>query len=71
MTTVINTPGTTQESSGVGLVVGVIVAIVIVALFLMYGLPALRGTANDGGGTNINIPEKVDVNVQGPAPAAQ
>ena len=43
MTTVINTPSSGQSSdSGLGLVIGVIVAIAIVALFFIYGLPAIR-----------------------------
>ncbi len=67
MATIINTPGTQSESgSGVGVVVGVILAIVVLALLAVYGIPALRGTAPQNG-TNIQVPDKIDVNV---APAA-
>lgn len=55
MTTVINSPGS-NEGSGAGLIIGVIIALVIIALFFVYGLPALRGNggSNDRG-TNINV----------------
>ncbi len=70
MATIVNNPGTSREGSGAGLVVGLIVAIVLVALLVIYGLPFLRGTANNAG-TTINVPDKVDVNVQGVNPSAQ
>ena len=69
MATIINTPGTTQsDSSGVGVVVGVIIAIVIIALLALYGIPALRGSSQDG--VNVQIPDKVNVNLDSSAPAA-
>jgi hypothetical protein len=60
MKTVVNNPGggTSSESSGVGLILGVIVAIVLIGLFFVYGLPALQGTpspAAQTGGTNVNV----------------
>jgi hypothetical protein len=70
MATIVNTPGTTREGSGTGLIVGVLLAIVLIALFFIYGLPAIRGTGSDAG-TTVNIPENVDVNVQGLNPANQ
>lgn len=57
MATVINNPGDNSDGSGMGMVVGVILAIVIIGLFLVYGLPRLRGN---------NTPSNVDVNVQLP-----
>lgn len=64
MATVINNPDTSsaESNSGVGIIVGVVLAIVILFLFFSYALPAMRG---NNGGTNVNIPEKVDVNVNG------
>ncbi len=57
MATIINTPPSGESSdSGLGLVLGVILAIVLVALFIIYGIPALRQNKNaDNGGTNINV----------------
>lgn len=44
MTTVINTPPAQGSSdSGVGIVLGVIVGLLLVTLFFVYVLPALRG----------------------------
>lgn len=46
MATIINTPGT-GDSSGVVLIVGVVVAAVAIALFFMYGLPAIQNMSRD------------------------
>lgn len=54
MPTVINNPS--SDSSGVGVIVGVLVAIVLIVLFFVYGLPGLRGAgAPDNGGVNVNV----------------
>lgn len=60
MTTVVNNPG---EGSGAGTIIGIIVAIILLALLFIYGLPAIRG----GGGTaapsadiDINLPDGVN-----------
>jgi len=58
METVINNPGGgSGESSGMGMIVGVILAIVIIVLFFMYGLPAIRSNqaADDNGSVDINV----------------
>lgn len=62
MTTVINTPSN-GESTGGGFVLGVVLVIVIVlGLFFVYGLPAIRDNAQ---------PKSVDINVKLPAPTTQ
>lgn len=75
MTTVINTPGNNQDSSGVtGMVIGIIAILFLVGLFVVYVLPAMRGSnepvkQQDDSGIN------VDVNLSGgndaPAPAPE
>lgn len=60
MTTVVNNPAPANESDGgMGMIVGVIVLLVVIYLFFMYGLPAIRQM----GTPQINIPGKIDVNV--------
>lgn len=60
MATVINNPGQGQgtggdgEGASVGLILGIVVAVILVALFVIYGLPAMRGT-NTAPGTDVNI----------------
>ena len=57
MATIINTP-TNRDSadSSLGMILGVIIAIALVVLFFVYGLPALRqGSGNQPGGANINV----------------
>lgn len=61
MTTIINTPPAVESSdSGLGIVFGVILAILIVVLFLVYGLPMIRNSnppaANGGINVNVQLP---------------
>lgn len=75
MTTVVNNPPPSSDGgSGAGLIIGIVIAIVVVALLLIFGLPALRGTpqTNNGPaappvpqeqGLDVNVPDKIDVNV--------
>ncbi len=63
MATVINNPGTTPESSsGFGFFAGVVLLIVFMVALLYYGLPALRRSLSFGG-TEINVPERIQVDV--------
>jgi hypothetical protein len=61
MTTVINNPGNGDDSSGVaGMIIGVVVLMLIGALFFIYGLPLIRNGIN-------NTPSKsIDINVKLP-----
>lgn len=65
MTTVVNNPAPTNDSGGgMGMIIGGIVLIVVAYLFIVYGLPAFRNM--QGGAPQINIPSKIDVNVNQP-----
>jgi hypothetical protein len=60
MATVINNPSQ-AESSGTGVVIGVLVVVLLAILFLMFGLPYLsnRGTAQPSGASatlNVDLP---------------
>ncbi len=60
MTTVINTPRNGEDTSGVSLIIGVLVVILAIGLFFSYVLPAMR---------NNNAPQQdsqLDVNVKLP-----
>jgi hypothetical protein len=64
MAVVVNNPGTTSDSgSGVGFILGAILLIALMIALFYYGLPYVRGSFGGGGGTQINVPDKVDVNV--------
>jgi hypothetical protein len=70
MATIINNPdsGAGNDSGGMGMIIGAIVLVLILVLFFIYGLPALRGN-NGSTGNQINVPDKVDVNVETPTTA--
>lgn len=61
MATVVNTPAQGESSSGMGFMMGMILLLVVLFLLFYYGLPAIRNAGS--GGTSVNIPDKVDVNV--------
>lgn len=60
MTTIINTPPSVDSAdSGLGLVLGIIVAIMILVLFFIYGLPYIRDNStpkNDSINVNVQLP---------------
>lgn len=60
MTTIINTPPSVDSAdSGLGLILGIIVAIMLFALFFIYGLPYIRNNSTPKA-------ESVNINVQLP-----
>ncbi len=61
MTTVVS-PSSSDSGTGVSLMMGILL-LAVVFLLLYFGIPAMRGA---GGGTNINVPDKMDVNVNPP-----
>lgn len=65
MTTIVNTPSSGESSdSGLGLILGAVMAIALITLFFIYGLPALRQNNNQSGSTNTIV-----VPIVGPAGA--
>lgn len=64
MATIVNNPpATQQESSGNGFLLGVVLLIIFAVLFFIYGLPMLT---NSFSGPQVQVPDKVDVNVNTP-----
>ncbi len=55
METVINTPSKLDGSSGVSLIIGILIALVLVVLFLVYGLPAIRNQNAQAYSVKINV----------------
>jgi len=69
MPTVINNPSTESESSGANLIIGVVIALLLIALFFIYIVPSIRGTnppANEGTNINVELPNPTSPN---PTPA--
>jgi ABC-type branched-subunit amino acid transport system permease subunit len=68
MATIINNPSSAGEDTSVGLILGIILAVVVAgALFVIYGLPAIRDTNSE---TTIIIPDvipdKIETNATTP-----
>jgi len=62
MATIVNNPQPSDNSGGpIGLVIMLVVVLVLIYLGFVYGLPAFRQMQS--GGTQINVPNKIDVNV--------
>ncbi|MDQ3014792.1 MAG: hypothetical protein M3Q73_02940 [bacterium] len=60
MATIVNTPGEVRESSGTGVVIGILAVILLAILFLLFGLPYLRNNgapATTGTDINVNLPD--------------
>jgi hypothetical protein len=55
-----------DSDSGLGTIIGVILALIVIAILLFYGLPLFRSALNRGGTTSGTL----NVNVQG-LPGAQ
>ena len=64
MATIVNNPGTTTEdNSGMGFVVGVLLLLFVAFLFFVYGLPALTRSVST---PTVNVPSQIDVNLNTP-----
>lgn len=63
MATIVNNPAPSNDNSGgpMGMIIGLIVLIVVAYLFFVYGLPVIKNM--QGGTPQINVPSKIDVNV--------
>lgn len=66
MTTVINNPGGADSDSGMSMMVGVVLLLVVVFLFFVYGLPVLRQGVSNNSQPQINQPNQIDVNTNQP-----
>ncbi|OGG07430.1 hypothetical protein A2872_02405 [Candidatus Gottesmanbacteria bacterium RIFCSPHIGHO2_01_FULL_42_12] len=63
MATIINNPPASDNSGGpIGMIVALVVLLVLAYLGYVYGLPALQ-QVKLGGGTQINVPSEIDVNI--------
>lgn len=66
MATIVNNPQpgdnrTVESGDGIGIIAGVIIAILLIVLFVVYGLPALNGrnqatTPTPGTDVNVTLP---------------
>jgi hypothetical protein len=67
MATIVNTPAQTSDTgNGTGFLLGVILLLAFIVLFLFYGLPLLTQSLSSVSGPQVNVPGKIDVNVNNP-----
>ncbi len=60
MATIVNNPGNDNSGNVMGLILGVIFVLVFAVIFFVYLVPMFR---QSGGTPQVNIPNKIDVNV--------
>lgn len=66
MTTIVNTPPAQNNTGGnLGMIIVILILIVMGYIFMTVGLPAIRQMQT--GAPQINIPSKIDVNINQPA----
>ncbi len=66
MATIVNTPASTDSGSGIGFFLGIIFLAIFALLFFFYGLPMMGSWFQSMSGPQVNVPGKIDVNVQTP-----
>jgi len=52
------------DGTGIGVILGIILALVVILVFLVYGIPGLRDK-EENKNIDIQVPDKIDVNVGG------
>lgn len=60
MAEVVHEHGHSDGGNSMGIIMGVVLLIVALFLFVYYLLPAIQ---QNSGGTTVNVPDKIDVNV--------
>lgn len=64
MSTVVNNPTPSNEGNGgMGFFFGIVLLIIFGVLFFIYGLPYLGGAFQKYQAPQINVPGKIDVNI--------
>ncbi len=64
MTTIVNTPASTESGNNMGIIIGIIVLVIMGYLFFAYGLPEIQKVQL--GTPQVTIPAKIDVTVNQP-----
>lgn len=68
MATIVNTTPAAREDtgSGMGFLLGIVLLLAFILLFFFYGLPLLTQTLRGTAGPQVNVPDKIDVNLNNP-----
>jgi hypothetical protein len=67
MATIVNTTPAqpVERSNGMGFLLGVVLILAFIFLFFLYGVPLLTQSFRSAG-PQVNVPDKINVNVQTP-----
>ena len=65
MATVVNTPSSTDNGSGIGFLLVIILLIALIMLLMFYGIPYL-GSMMQTQAPQVNVPGQIDVNINQP-----
>ncbi len=75
MATIVNNPAPAsapvyeRTDNGLGTVLGLILLVVLLAALFFYGLPAIGSAFRGASNPTVNVPGKIDVNVNNPGAA--
>lgn len=72
MATIVNTPASEpaheSSSSLMNLFIGIVIVLLAVGFLLYIGLPAMRSLGTASQAPEVNVPDKINVDVNAPAP---
>lgn len=63
MATIVNTPQPSNQENGMWNFLGILLVIVAIFIFILYGIPFIRRSIGNLGSPQINVPGKIDINV--------
>ena len=65
MATIVNTPSQVPQSSDNGMwnFLGILLVVVTIFILIFYGIPFIKSSLGNIGSPQINVPGKIDVNI--------
>lgn len=62
MATIVNNPASNNSGGPMGIIIALIILLILAVFVFVYGIPLLQQMQS--GGTQIIVPDKIDVNVK-------
>lgn len=62
-TVIVNPQSSDNGGNGMGFFLGIVLLIAFILMVFYFGMPYVRSLMNQNSGTQINVPDTIDVNV--------